>query len=66
MEYKVTVKLSDYFEKSKFFPHLNSNGQLYRGRTTWWKTDNLDLYSLQRSLEKCEIQWFRVELLPIK
>lgn len=66
MEYRVTVRLSDHFEESKFFPFLNVHGREYRGRMMWWKTDNLDLYSLQRSLEKCEIQWFKVALMPIK
>lgn len=62
MDYKVTVKLSDYFEKSKFLPFLNGLGKSYPGRTTWFKTDSLDFYELQRALEKCEIKWFRVEL----
>lgn len=61
MMYRVTVRLSDYFEESKFLPFLNANGRLYRGRMITWKTDSLDLYALQRALEKCEIKWFKVQ-----
>ena len=66
MEYRITVRLSKYFEESKFFPHLNANGRLYRDQMMTWKTDTLDLYALQCSLEKCEIQWFKVALMPVK
>ena len=64
MQYRVTVRLSNYFEKSKFFPFMNVHGRQYQGRMITWKTDSLDLYALQSSLEKCEIQWFKVALVP--
>ena len=66
MRYRISVRLSDYFEKSEFFPFLNVHGSEYKGQMVQWKTDTLDGYALQRSLEKCEIKWFRVDLLPVK
>lgn len=66
MDYKVTVRLNDF----KYLPMLpfgseEFNGVL-RGKCFTWETDSLDTYSLQRALEKCEIEWYRVKLAPIK
>lgn len=66
MRYRVTVRLSDYFEESSFLPHLNLHGKELRGHMVCWEWDELNLYGLQRALEKCEIKWFKVALMPIK
>jgi len=66
MRYRITVRLSDYFEQSNYLPMLNLHGREFRGQMFTWKWEDLDLYALQRALEKCEIQWFKVALMPIK